>query len=79
MMGTIHRKTTRWAYSNSNTLALNAKKRDKVSQRLETTLVQLSPWALLCKGVSAERARERDLCRRGRPWLQTINYEKVFF
>lgn len=39
MMGTIHRKTRRWAYSNSNTLALNARKRDKVSQRLESFLL----------------------------------------
>lgn len=39
MMGTIHRKTRRWAYSNSNTLALNARKRHKVSQRLESFLL----------------------------------------
>lgn len=79
MMGKIHRKTRRWAYSNSNTLKLNAKRRDKVSQRHETKLVQLSPRALRCKEASAKRAGERDLCRRGRAWLQAINYEKVFF
>lgn len=39
MMGTIHRKTRRWAYSNSNTLALNARKRHKVSQRHERFLL----------------------------------------
>ena len=75
MMGTIHRKTRRWAYSNSNTLALNARKRDKISQRLES----FPPRPLLCKEERTKRARERDLCRRGRPWLETINYEKVFF
>ena len=75
MMGTIHRKTRRRAYSNSNTLALNARKREKVSQRLES----FPPRPLLCKEESTKRARERDLCRRGKPWLETINYEKVFF
>ena len=70
MMDKIHRKTRRWAYTNSNTLALNAKKkRQSFTKTRNYILVQLSPRVLLCKEASAKRGGERDLCRRGRALL----------